>query len=521
GDARQTLDLHMPPAKRPPLLIFVHGGFWSEGDERYNIGNGIVRALVPQGVAVALVRYRLASPHQHPAQILDVAAAFAHLVRSADRYGYDSKRIYIAGHSAGGHLASLLALDERYLAAHDLTTASIAGVIGISGVYNLDTHGVASYHKEAVQRTFGDLMTGSAASPSNFVRAGAPPFLILNPENDLPRLQLQAREFVEALSDKKVEVDYLVVPGLDHLSIARPEARSNPLEHLMLWRMGVAALPETLESLRAARRIWLQPPLSTQSFWQHYPALIESRPVDKRFRQALSFLYQDTRYELRGWPLQRYHRIELMKLLEASDTSGDYVVLRNALDEVQVWHRSEIETYKPVIVVGLDEEKNLFRLHRFYRMKRQYSWQDTSAPPMMVLPLGAFVYFEEVPPPRLKAQLWHYSLTSSGISRSATDPLAAVRGHLPELLEVITAKNGCMYCHMLGTTGSRAHHLTAREAQAHGGYALPLENYPAEVIDAFLDHQEETALKMGATPNAVDKSVRHGLRALIVQHRKP
>ncbi|HKY03222.1 MAG TPA: hypothetical protein VJM53_11800, partial [Burkholderiales bacterium] len=47
GDARQTLDLHMPPAKRPPLLIFVHGGFWSEGDERYNIGNGIVRALVP------------------------------------------------------------------------------------------------------------------------------------------------------------------------------------------------------------------------------------------------------------------------------------------------------------------------------------------------------------------------------------------------------------------------------------------------------------------------------------------
>ncbi len=54
------------------------------------------------GVAVALVRYRLAPAHRHPAQAEDVAAAVGHLINHADKYGFDTKRVYLAGHSAGG-----------------------------------------------------------------------------------------------------------------------------------------------------------------------------------------------------------------------------------------------------------------------------------------------------------------------------------------------------------------------------------------------------------------------------------
>ena len=513
ADPRQKLDLYLPSkVRKPPLLIFVHGGFWSEGDENYGIGKELAETLVSEGVAVALVRYRLATTHRHPAQIEDVAAAFAYLVHnSAGRY--DTKRVFVAGHSAGGHLVSLLALDRQYLAKHRLAPNAIAGVIGLSGVYSLDTKGVAPGHKAAVQATFGsDAAVLDAASPANHVQTNAPPFLLLNADKDLPRLQLQARRFAEALIDAQVETDYLVLAKLDHLSVARPTTTGNPLRQLILWRIQITPLSEGLESFRAARREWMRPTLSTASFWERHGDLIEARPVDKRFLQALFFIYRDARNELRDWPLKNYYRIDLLKLVDAlPGQAGEYISLRNVRDEVLVWHRSQIEAHKPVIVVGLDEERNLFKLQRFYKMRREYSWRDTGSPPMMVLPVGAFVYFENEAPPEFRPQHWHYGLTLEGIARSVADPLSAARSHSPELFAILTDRNGCLFCHAMKDTGSRSHHLTALGAKPHGGFALPLESYPAEVFERFLYRHEEAAAAIGATPNPVDGLARDEL----------
>ena len=68
----------------------------------------------------------------------DVAAALRFLVEAAARYGYDPKRIFLAGHSSGAHLAALLALDPRYLEAVGLARSIIVGVVGISGPYDLE-----------------------------------------------------------------------------------------------------------------------------------------------------------------------------------------------------------------------------------------------------------------------------------------------------------------------------------------------------------------------------------------------
>src|SRR5260370_39760489 len=92
--------------------MFGPGGFWVLADDEYQTGPAIAANLVRDGVAVALVRYRLAPANPHPAQAEDVAAAVAYLIKHADKYGFDAKRIYLAGHSAGGHLASLVALDH-------------------------------------------------------------------------------------------------------------------------------------------------------------------------------------------------------------------------------------------------------------------------------------------------------------------------------------------------------------------------------------------------------------------------
>jgi acetyl esterase/lipase len=113
-DARRSFDLYLPGKSnaKPPLLIFVHGGFWLLPDDEYRIGPALAESLVKDGVAVALVRYRLAPSHRHPVQAQDVASAVARLAKDADKYGFDAKRIFLSGHSAGGYLASLIALDN-------------------------------------------------------------------------------------------------------------------------------------------------------------------------------------------------------------------------------------------------------------------------------------------------------------------------------------------------------------------------------------------------------------------------
>src|SRR5574341_612441 len=85
GDRRQSLDLYLPAdsGKKPPLLIFIHGGFWQLTDDDYRIGPSVAENLVQDGVAVALVRYRLAPQNRHPTKAQDIAAAVAHLFKSA------------------------------------------------------------------------------------------------------------------------------------------------------------------------------------------------------------------------------------------------------------------------------------------------------------------------------------------------------------------------------------------------------------------------------------------------------
>ena len=119
------------------MIIFVHGGFWVLSDDDYRIGPAIAETLSREGVAVALLRYRLAPEVSYRSQLEDVAAGVALVLREAQRYGYDNSRIFISGHSAGGHLAAMVALDANYLVKHQASPQSLAGVVTFSGLYDL------------------------------------------------------------------------------------------------------------------------------------------------------------------------------------------------------------------------------------------------------------------------------------------------------------------------------------------------------------------------------------------------
>ncbi|WP_437200753.1 alpha/beta hydrolase fold domain-containing protein [Planctomicrobium sp. SH664] len=100
-----SLDLLLPEnVVKPPLVIFIHGGSWSQMTRKQNI----VPWLADHGFAVASIDYRLVPEAVFPSQVHDCKAAVRWLRAHAEEYGFDATRIGVAGESAGGHLAVML-----------------------------------------------------------------------------------------------------------------------------------------------------------------------------------------------------------------------------------------------------------------------------------------------------------------------------------------------------------------------------------------------------------------------------
>jgi acetyl esterase/lipase len=225
ADARfHTLDLYLPQGEsRLPLVFYVHGGAFRGGDKSRVEGVNFVNLFTSRGVAVASVNYRLSPAVQHPAHIEDVARAFAWVVENARDYGIESGEIFLAGHSAGGHLVSLLALDPRYLDRHGLSPDRIKGVMTISGLYDVANSYDLGAPPHPRAQAFGHELQGQRdASPALKVAGagtGTPPFLITFAENDYMGFTEQAKTFHGLLLNQRLPAHLVRIPARTHLNV--------------------------------------------------------------------------------------------------------------------------------------------------------------------------------------------------------------------------------------------------------------------------------------------------------------
>jgi acetyl esterase/lipase len=235
------LDVWVPDTAAPaPLVVWVHGGGWMTGDRRYLPEtlrpDQLFEAFVAAGLAVATVDYRFALEAPFPAQLHDAKAAVRYLRAHAGELGVDVTRVGVAGESAGGHLAALVALTgHRADLEGDLGVVGPSSAVDVAvdwyGVSDLDTmpratpppH-VQAKLPEAMRTPPEDVLVrgleGPAladASPVTHVTADAPPFLLVHGTADWLVPFAQSERLRDALEGAGVPVRLVPVEGAEHI----------------------------------------------------------------------------------------------------------------------------------------------------------------------------------------------------------------------------------------------------------------------------------------------------------------
>lgn len=212
ADAKKhKLDIYTPKGLKDfPVVFFIHGGTWSSGDRKMYGNMG--QMFASQGFGVVVISYRLSPAVTHPAHIEDVARAFAWTHANIAKYGGRADRIFVAGHSAGGHLTSLLAANPEYLKKHNLSAKNIRGLIPISGVYDIP----AGMFPKIFPGTADEL---KPASPVKNLTAGGPPALVIYADQDYAGLDLLAKQYTAKLTDLKTPVALELIKDRTHITI--------------------------------------------------------------------------------------------------------------------------------------------------------------------------------------------------------------------------------------------------------------------------------------------------------------
>lgn len=238
GDKKLLLDLYLPekPAGKLPVIVAIHGGGWAAGNKQ--AAQGI--RLVERGYAVASIGYRLSGEAPFPAQLEDCKAAVRWLRAHAAQYGLDAGRFGAIGHSAGGHLASLLAttggVNKFDVGAHLDQSSAVQAACPISGptdFLQMDAHAPPGSRLKhdfpgspesrligGPIRDFPDKV--AAANPITYVSQDAPPFLLIHGRDDATVPAHQAELLHAALQRAGATSKLYLVAGAGH-GVGGPE----------------------------------------------------------------------------------------------------------------------------------------------------------------------------------------------------------------------------------------------------------------------------------------------------------
>jgi len=233
---KHLLDIYLPPnaGSANPLVIWVHGGAWNHNDKYADMSymKNTIKSIVEKGYALASIDYRQSSTAIFPAQIQDCIQAVEFLNSNASKYKLDKNKFVLMGFSAGGHLASLMALSNNnnvteFYPALKKPSFKIKAVLDFYGpsdfllfFSNLDPTKVDNPIAQllgASPLTRPDI--SKLASPVTYVDKNDPPFFIVHGEKDPDVATAQAYLLKSYLDLAGVKNELTIVKDAPHYGV--------------------------------------------------------------------------------------------------------------------------------------------------------------------------------------------------------------------------------------------------------------------------------------------------------------
>ncbi len=210
----EHLDLYPAPGlEHPaPILVYLHGGYWrSRTSKEFGF---VARGPASRGVSTVVVNYALCPEVTIDEIVRQVRAALVWTYGNAASFGGDPERIYVAGHSAGGHLTAML-LATDWEGVYGLPNGIVKGACAISGLFDLAPFPY-TFLQPKLQLTWDQVLRNS---PILHLPDEAPPLLLAYGEDEPSELRRQSEDFFAAWKEKGLPGNLLPLSGKNHYDV--------------------------------------------------------------------------------------------------------------------------------------------------------------------------------------------------------------------------------------------------------------------------------------------------------------
>ncbi|MBU6496970.1 MAG: alpha/beta hydrolase [Rhodospirillales bacterium] len=201
---RERLDLFLAANPAAPTLAYIHGGYWQMPFQTKETYSTLAEGALSHGLNVAMVEYTLAPEARMDLIVDEVHQAIGWLHEHLGDYGADGERLYVAGHSAGGHLTAMA-----------MPLSAVKGGIAISGVYDLEP-----IRLNCLNEKLGlNEAEARRNSPMRNFPPSAAPLIVACGTAELPELRRQSTGYAEAWAEHGLPGHLLAIDGADHFTI--------------------------------------------------------------------------------------------------------------------------------------------------------------------------------------------------------------------------------------------------------------------------------------------------------------
>lgn len=228
----ERLDIFPTAGRGAPVVVYIHGGAWRRSDK--SDASYQAEAFVGAGAAYVATNFALAPRASLDEMVQQNRAAIRWVHDNAESFGADANRLFVAGHSSGGHLAGMMYVTDW--TEWGLPADAVKGVLAGSGMYDLEPVRLSARN----DYLHLDEKAARRNSAIRHIPDDPPPIIICYGENEQKEFRRQSIDFATALRERGHPVREIDMPGLNHFEVGQQYAEPDgPILKALFEMMGL------------------------------------------------------------------------------------------------------------------------------------------------------------------------------------------------------------------------------------------------------------------------------------------